>query len=379
MSIGNPFNGMLGYSREILSEKSENSRNSAIFVYDETGSKRGADLSCPKMLPASEISMDVFPRGSGARGTILVTLPNNEVLFPRITDDEASRKFYDYLCSVNDPCNKESQYFANFHIAEGGMVLDDMSVRYMDEDILWVTPDEPFNWGMWLLQTLPAIHLAECRDFTFRLLCVQEANWQAEFIRFFAPSMSERVIKQDLDKHYLAKKNLGTVCRSQRNMFLTDFDRSVFKDVAAAKGSAKSPVDGEKIFISRKTRSELNPNYRALINEAEVIAALEGEGFTAIEPEKYSFADQIAIFRDAKLIVGLGGAGMFNSVFCKEDALIVTIENSTNWVEAHANLFSSSGLAYGVYFGTPVPEDSGLHKRWNVRSSDLVNEIRKIA
>lgn len=379
MSTGKPFDGMLGYSREILSEKSENLRNPAIFVYDETGSERGADLAYPKKLPASEISMDVFPCGSGVRGTILVTLPNDEILFPRITDDEASRQFYYYLCSVNDPSNKESQYFANFHTAEGRIVLDDMSVRYMDEDILWVTPDEPFNWGMWLLQTLPAIHLAERKDFTSCLLCVQESAWQAEFIRFFAPSMSERVIKQDLDKHYVAKENFRTICRSQRNMFLTDFDRSVFKDVAAAKGSVKSPIDGEKIFISRKTRSTANPNYRALLNEAELVAALEHEGFIAIEPENYSFADQIAIFRDAKLIAGLGGAGMFNSVFCKESTPIVTIENSTNWVEAHANLFSSSGLAYGVYLGTPVLEDIGVHKRWNVRSSDLVNEIRKIA
>lgn len=377
MSVGKPFVGTAGYNREVLSEGAGGSRKPASFVCDETGENRGAELACIKSLSISEVSLDAFPGGSGARGTIIITLPSNDVIFPRITGDDSSRRFYDYLRSVNNRANKETQYFANFHIDEQFIILDEMDICHIDSEIFWISPDEPFNWGMWLLQVLPAIYLAESRNIDSRMLCVQENGWQADFIRFFAPSVSEKIIKQDLDKHYVSGRGLNTICRSERNMFLTDFDRSIFRDVAAVKGGTKSSSWGEKIFVSRKTRSKANPHYRSLINEDDLISALELQGFTIVEPEQHSFSDQIDMFRDAKVVVGLGGAGMFNSVFCNEGTFIITIENSTNWVEAHANLFSSAGLDYGIYFGTPVFEDVGIHKRWNVRTSNFMKELRK--
>ncbi|MCT7964993.1 tetratricopeptide repeat protein [Laspinema sp. D1] len=68
----------------------------------------------------------------------------------------------------------------------------------------------------------------------------------------------------------------------------------------------------ERIYIRRH-----NARNRRLINEEEVIEFLAQFGFEPIETESLSFAEQIAVFSQAKIIVAPHGSGLTNLVFCR--------------------------------------------------------------
>ena len=88
------------------------------------------------------------------------------------------------------------------------------------------------------------------------------------------------------------------------------------------------------MFISRRTISAKH-NYRVLQNESALIDRLQALGFDVIEPETLSFDEQILAFANASIVVTLGGAALYNAVFCEEGARFVTIESSETFLTPH--------------------------------------------
>ena len=72
-----------------------------------------------------------------------------------------------------------------------------------------------------------------------------------------------------------------------------------------------------KIYISRK-----KGGWRSVVNEDEVTAKLEQEGFTILRAENLSLVEQIRLFSQARLIVGLHGAGLTNILFAPQAAML---------------------------------------------------------
>ena len=82
-----------------------------------------------------------------------------------------------------------------------------------------------------------------------------------------------------------------------------------------------------------------------LINENEVKNFLINKGFKSIILGNLHFSDQIKIFNNAEIIVGLHGAGFANMCFCKPDTKIVEIK-STKTKQVIENLARTNGLFY---------------------------------
>ena len=90
-----------------------------------------------------------------------------------------------------------------------------------------------------------------------------------------------------------------------------------------------------KIFIDRDQFKLLDlanlekfKNYRVLLNEKEIKTFLISRGFRIIKPQNYSLLDQVKIFSNAKIIVGLYGAAMMMISFCKKNTKIIEIKPS---------------------------------------------------
>jgi hypothetical protein len=83
--------------------------------------------------------------------------------------------------------------------------------------------------------------------------------------------------------------------------------------------SIKAPL----VYISRaKTKK------RRVVNEAEVIDWLEGWGFQSFFLEEMSLAEQMALFKQAKLVAGPHGAGFSNVIFSYKLKLLEFFEPS---------------------------------------------------
>lgn len=83
-----------------------------------------------------------------------------------------------------------------------------------------------------------------------------------------------------------------------------------------------------KIFIDRSDSPMAKTRY--LINDKDIKSTLKDLGFKIVTLSNFSFSDQIKIFKNANIIVGLHGAGFANIIFSKAKTKIVEIQSSTS-------------------------------------------------
>jgi len=86
----------------------------------------------------------------------------------------------------------------------------------------------------------------------------------------------------------------------------------------------------KKVFISRQDASA-----RKIINEDEVFALFEAQGFARYHLTQLSILEQILLFKNAEIIVGTIGSGLTNILFCHPNVQIIELyqarRDSTIW------------------------------------------------
>tara|TARA_B100000963_G_scaffold183498_1_gene159468 strand:+ start:6248 stop:7336 length:1089 start_codon:yes stop_codon:yes gene_type:complete len=80
---------------------------------------------------------------------------------------------------------------------------------------------------------------------------------------------------------------------------------------------------GEKIFIDR---SETKSKQCQFLNDEEISEFLKTKGFMKYKIGKFTFQEQIHIFKNAKIIFGAHGAALTNLVFCQKGAKVIEIK-----------------------------------------------------
>ena len=241
----------------------------------------------------------------------------------------------------------------------------------------FASPIEPLNWGMWLLHAIPSAieYLQRGQDEVFG--CWHRYEWQRNLLKSIGIG-ADRLFQVDEWKLHRFE-HLTFRAYPSMELHVGEQDRLAFASIARRCSQSSAIARHDRIFVSRLSRSRSGA-VRGLQNEAELASALSALGFLVVEPETLPFEDQVALFASAKVIVGLGGAGMFNAIFAAPGTKVVTIEASTAFIHNHANLFSSSGLDYAVIFGERNREDGNWpHHRWTLDVQKAVAAIKQYA
>jgi capsular polysaccharide biosynthesis protein len=92
---------------------------------------------------------------------------------------------------------------------------------------------------------------------------------------------------------------------------------------------------------------------RRVLNRAELEPVLHRHGIVAVEPSSLSPEDEIALFRDAELVVGVTGSGLANTLFCKSTH-VVELVPGPELLPHFFYLASAKGLPYACL---PSPPD----------------------
>ena len=255
--------------------------------------------------------------------------------------------------------------------------LDDDDVIHINEPVFLATPLEPDNWGRWIATVVPKAVLFLQQKYNRKFFCRMKHPWQRAVLNELGLS-DEVLLDHNPGRTYFCD-DLMTIRHLGLSITVSNQERNMYAAIAkAATGSRRGGLAQERIFVSRLSLSQKQPRYRVLVNEAEVIEAMRLRGFTIVEPQNFSFMEQVAIFAEARIVVGLGGAAMYNVVFCSPGTKVVTIESTDLFIRPHSRLFASMGHRYGVVFGKEDVTDSAIaHRNWYLDVPSTLESIDK--
>jgi capsular polysaccharide biosynthesis protein len=109
------------------------------------------------------------------------------------------------------------------------------------------------------------------------------------------------------------------------NALLAEVATRVLAQAPAGQGA-------RRVYLSRRGQS-----MRVMVGEAAFEKALTARGFTIVRPETLGAAEQIALMREAEVVVGASGAALANAVFLPRGARVVEIQPTnftSQWVWA---------------------------------------------
>jgi hypothetical protein len=85
-------------------------------------------------------------------------------------------------------------------------------------------------------------------------------------------------------------------------------------------GAGNNNIAVRKIYISREKAT-----HRRISNESEVLSILKDFGYEIVNTEEIHFREQIRLFSEARIILGLHGAGHTNMMFMSPGAHVIEI------------------------------------------------------
>ncbi|MFC1769489.1 DUF563 domain-containing protein [Nitrospirota bacterium] len=148
------------------------------------------------------------------------------------------------------------------------------------------------------------------------------------------------------------------------NKFVTDFYED-FSDHFEKDSSCH--VQPEKVYISRILQDR-----RRIDNEDRIIELLADQGFRILELENMSFEEQFCSLRDAKTVVAPHGAGLVNTLFCRNKISMVELLTYTS-PPYFKNICDSRGFEY-----TSIQARQSENNMWHVEEDDLNKLISSV-
>ena len=184
------------------------------------------------------------------------------------------------------------------------------------------------NYYHWLIEIMPRLFLLKDLSETSTLLIHENIKaFHKEMLAFF--NFKEIVF---IKEHELAKvKNITfpSYNRKDKKINLTTsfsdpgMNKNLLKETSKwiiSKTAVKKTETHSKIYISRNKAL-----HRRVLNEDELTSFLSSQGFITLYFEDYEFSKQVNFINNAKIIVGVCGAGLSNILFMKEGTHVINL------------------------------------------------------
>lgn len=202
-------------------------------------------------------------------------------------------------------------------------------------------PDNHFHWIFQNVGTVLAARALGLDPATPVLLPPLDARRRASLALFGIDGAVE--VLPDDALAILTDGILSTTCSGDHGMVPHPAMLSILRDEGRRLSGPRS--GGRRLYLSRRDAA----NGRLPVNEAEAAEALAARGFEVVACADLSLAEQIALFRDAAIVVAPHGAALTNLAWAEDGAdgpVVVELfqENFTN--RCFARLCQAKGLTY---------------------------------
>jgi capsular polysaccharide biosynthesis protein len=241
-----------------------------------------------------------------------------------------------------------------------------------------------FNWYHWLIEILPKVIFFE-QSGTKTLLVdesVAKYNSMLDSLKILLKELDCNLVLLSKEKNYYVEKlfYVGSInylpfnVLNNRTLNLDDFFyhpeilNKLRGDLIKKDKTRLIDKCHNKIYLDRK-------NHRVPNNHDEFISKLVELGFSIISVEKLDFFEQVELFQNARLIIGITGAGFTNLLFANKETTAYCISPSK---EKEFACFSNLADIVGMDLTyIPYNLEDGLHHYSNNFDLDI-NAILEI-
>ena len=243
------------------------------------------------------------------------------------------------------------------------MPLAETAPMLVDEQagFLFFNPNSGDNHSHWLLQTLPQLRYFEQAGVRPQKLVVQPniRPYQRDVLKSMGYDEKSLLIRHPDQPIIFRELYVGYVDGGLVP------DATVY-DRLLSHTPQTGAMGSELLYVSRMDARGI----RRLLNEEHLIARLRSMGFTIVSPGALSHADEINLFRNARVVVGPLGAGLYNTLFTREGATVVALSDPNyvmTWLTQVAALRRHDyAWMFGVSFDSVEPVYAGTHNNWIV-------------
>jgi capsular polysaccharide biosynthesis protein len=117
---------------------------------------------------------------------------------------------------------------------------------------------------------------------------------------------------------------------------------------------------------------------RSLVNMDAIRGLLERRGFSIVEPEELSIAHQAAAFASADVVVGVMGATLTNTVFCRPRTRVIHLAPE-GWLEPfYWDLAAVRGHRYAACYGPALDGGPAHLSSFTLPEHSLLNALRAL-
>jgi capsular polysaccharide biosynthesis protein len=357
------------------------------------------------VLSMPEIVAAPFPAVFPERDRKYLTSPDSEYVFPEI-----------YIADIADAVVAGG---TNLIIADNSVIchdLYDFTRDYTSEELHWRT----YIWQSshqlaWLMSTTPSLEFERAACFT-DACAFNYAHWITEVlprINLFcrAGRFPDGPVIIDEGLHPNLMESLCTVTGTNRDIVIlprgrcarvqqlahvsvtgyvpfqrrstriknhshgrfSPFALQSLRQSLAEKIKTPSGLQTRRVFVKR------NSGVRNIINADEIEGLLIANGYTVVEPEQLTFAQQVALFSNVDVVVGATGAAMANLIFCKPTTKIIILischRHTSYWYWQNMAYSIGNRISYvlGKTTWSALPD---IHSDYHISPSDLIDAIR---
>jgi len=154
----------------------------------------------------------------------------------------------------------------------------------------------------------------------------------------------------------------------------SEYNSAVYDEIADKVEAYERPTP-KRVLISRESRK----SWRNLINYDAVRQMLVEEfGFEVISPEKMTLSEEVYTYRNADIVVGAEGAGMYGAVFSRPAAKYITICDEDYVMPILGSLAEVRGFDIGYVFGESFRADKDVNRRLLWGHADFAIDVERL-
>jgi capsular polysaccharide biosynthesis protein len=201
-----------------------------------------------------------------------------------------------------------------------------LATRHIDEPAALLNGPGAVVFGHWLVDFLPRLFV----------LSSSIPHWVFPLLGSYGLTMDQLVLHREHEEHLQVAELIVPTNVRQRSRVHSMFGAVAIdlqNRVERMLSIPPSPIISRDIFISRAGADDS----RALENRDEIEVLAASSGLAIVRPETFSFAEQIALFRQAQVIVGEYGSALHLSMFSRPGTVVCALRGSSHhpaWIQS---------------------------------------------